>query len=123
MKSSPFGTIAHISSYSITFLRTLDKAWDRFQEMLRRCSHHDFPRGKLIQIFYSTLSTLSQASIDITCGRIIRKKSPRGYDFQYLSLLLGPEGAPQLLLKRSSYRGRDKGKVATLARHNDSIHD
>ncbi|RDX98956.1 hypothetical protein CR513_18065, partial [Mucuna pruriens] len=44
--------------------------------MVRRFSHHDFPMGQLIQIFYNILSTLNQTIINVTCGGMIRKKSP-----------------------------------------------
>ncbi|RDY02647.1 hypothetical protein CR513_13869, partial [Mucuna pruriens] len=44
---------------------SLDEASERFQEILCRCPHHDFPREQLNKIFYSGLSTLNWTNIDL----------------------------------------------------------
>ncbi|RDY01747.1 hypothetical protein CR513_14889, partial [Mucuna pruriens] len=58
-----------------TSFQSLYEAWERFEEVHRKCPHLDFSRVKLIEIFYNDLSILNQTSIDSTCGMTIMKKS------------------------------------------------
>lgn len=43
-------------------------SWDRFNELLRKCPHHELPRWQLIQIFYYGLSTTDKGLCDASSG-------------------------------------------------------
>ncbi|RDY11197.1 hypothetical protein CR513_04185, partial [Mucuna pruriens] len=75
MESSHLGMSAHknIINFSQYQQEPLVDVCERFQEMLCRYPHHDFPKGFLIQILYNNISTLNQTSIDVAYEGMIRK--------------------------------------------------
>lgn len=53
---------------------SLAEAWERFQDLLRRCPHHGLEKGQLVQHLYSGLSSQNRMTIDAACGGTILKK-------------------------------------------------
>ena len=46
----------------------LHEAWERFQELLRSCPHHEIPQWQLLQIFYHGLEDQLKRFVDASCG-------------------------------------------------------
>ena len=43
------------------------EVWDRFNELLRQCPHHDIPRWQLAQTFYTGLTDIDKGKVDAAC--------------------------------------------------------
>ena len=69
------------------------EAWERFQDLTRKCPHHGFDNWKLINIFYEGLIENSRNRIDAICGGSIMDK----YDDEVEELI-------ERLAKNDSYR-------------------
>lgn len=67
---------ADITNFSQYEHESLCEAWERFQDMLRRCLHHGFSRRQQIQILYNGLSAQNRSSIDVACRGTMFKKTP-----------------------------------------------
>ena len=52
-------------------------AWDRFKELLRRCTHHGYDLSDKVQIFYNGLNYSTRALVDAACGGSITMKTAR----------------------------------------------
>ncbi|XP_065876342.1 uncharacterized protein [Euphorbia lathyris] len=46
----------------------LHLAWERFQKLMRKCPHHGFEKHRLVQLFYSGISSANRASLDTAAG-------------------------------------------------------
>ena len=53
---------------------SLAEAWERFQDLLRRCPYHGVEKGQVVQHLYSGLSSQNRMTIDAACGGTILKK-------------------------------------------------
>ena len=76
--SSPAQT-ADYRSKMMTFKErtdeTLQESWERFNELLRQCTHHGIEMGVLLHCFYHGLSKASRTALDAGAGGPIMKKS------------------------------------------------
>ena len=53
----------------------LAEAWDRFQELLRKCPHHRLTRWMQVHTFYNGLRNATRAMIDASAGGALMKKT------------------------------------------------
>ena len=51
------------------------EAWERFHELLRRCSHHRLNKWMQIHTFYNSLSDYTRTVIDASVGGALMKKT------------------------------------------------
>ncbi|KAL0454963.1 UNVERIFIED_CONTAM: hypothetical protein Slati_0835500 [Sesamum latifolium] len=55
---------------------SLFEYWDRFNELVKRCPHHQIPDHLLIQYFYEGLSGMERKLIDAASGGALFNKTP-----------------------------------------------
>ena len=53
----------------------LVEAWERFHELLRRCSHHRLTRWMQVHTFYKGLRDVTRTVIDASVGGALMKKT------------------------------------------------
>ena len=53
----------------------LAEAWDRFHELLRKCSHHRLTRWMQVHTFYNGLRNATRTMIDASAGGALMKKT------------------------------------------------
>ena len=53
----------------------LDKEWERFHELLRRCPHHKLTRWMQVHTFYNGLRDATRIVIDASAGGALMKKT------------------------------------------------
>ena len=53
----------------------LDKSWERFHELLRRCPHHRLTRWMQVHTFYNSMSDFTRTLIDASVGGALMKKT------------------------------------------------
>lgn len=72
-----------ITSFTQQDSESLYKAWERFNDMLRRCPHHGLPKWLQVQTFYNGLFNITRTSIDTTAGGALMSKNfDEAYDLQ-----------------------------------------
>ena len=60
---------------------TLSETWKRFQELCRRCPHHEVPRWMQIQYFYNVLDMSNAKLVDaIVGGALMRKTTDESFN-------------------------------------------
>ncbi|XP_075486237.1 uncharacterized protein LOC142525833 [Primulina tabacum] len=70
-----------ISTFRQTDFEQLYEAWERYKELLRRCSNHGFEDWVQIELFYNGLNGQTQTTMDAATGGTIFSKSPaQAYD-------------------------------------------
>ncbi|KAJ4723309.1 DNA-directed DNA polymerase [Melia azedarach] len=57
-------------------MESLSEAWERYKDMLRRCSHHGLPSWLQVQTFYNGLSCTTRTMIDAAAGGALMSKTP-----------------------------------------------
>ncbi|KAG8496231.1 hypothetical protein CXB51_009109 [Gossypium anomalum] len=63
-------------------LETLYDAWERYKDLLRRCSHHGLPLWLQVQTFYNGVNPSTRQIIDVAAGGTINNKIPEeAYEF------------------------------------------
>ena len=55
---------------------SLQAAWERFKELLRRCPNHQLPTWNIMQIFYYGLNGDTQMLVDVASGGSVQNKTP-----------------------------------------------
>ncbi|KAL0443922.1 UNVERIFIED_CONTAM: hypothetical protein Slati_2114900 [Sesamum latifolium] len=55
---------------------SLFEYWDRFNDLVKRCPHHQIPNHLLIQYFYEGLSAMDRKLIDAASGGALFNKTP-----------------------------------------------
>ena len=55
-----------ISNFQQTALESISKAWERLQEYILTCPHHEIKDWLILQNFYNGLTSTSRAHIDAT---------------------------------------------------------
>ena len=55
--------------------KNLAEAWERFHELLRRCSHHRLTRWMQVHTFYNDLSDVTITVIDASAESALMKKT------------------------------------------------
>ncbi|KAL0355258.1 UNVERIFIED_CONTAM: hypothetical protein Sradi_3972700 [Sesamum radiatum] len=55
---------------------SLFEYWDRFNDLIKRCPHHQIPDHLLIQYFYEGLSAMDRKLIDAASGGALFNKTP-----------------------------------------------
>ena len=68
--------LTEIASFTQHEGESMYDAWERFQELLLRCPHHNYQLPQLVQIFYNSLSYANRAMIDAACGGGIMNRIP-----------------------------------------------
>ena len=53
----------------------LAEAWDRFQELLRKCPHHRLTKWMQVHTFYNGLRNATRTVIDASVGGSLMKKT------------------------------------------------
>ena len=51
------------------------EAWDRLNELMRSCPHHDVPQWQLVESFYEGLIEDQRNMVDASCGGAFLQKS------------------------------------------------
>ena len=64
-----------ISTFVQIEMESLYEAWERFQELLRRCPHHGLPIWQQVQIFYNGISASNRSMIDAAAGGTLWRKT------------------------------------------------
>nr|GEU32671.1 reverse transcriptase domain-containing protein [Tanacetum cinerariifolium] len=59
------------------FDETFSEAWDRFKDLLRKCSHHGFSELHQIDTFYNALTQFYQDSLNAAAGGNLLNRTPR----------------------------------------------
>src|SRR3954462_10165409 len=54
---------------------SLYEAWERYNDLLRKCPNHEFPKWQQLQTFYMGLHPNTNAMIDAASGGSINNKS------------------------------------------------
>ena len=57
-----------ISSFQQTGMESIPEAWERLQEYILACPHHDMDEWLILPSFYNGLTTTSRANIDAAAG-------------------------------------------------------
>ncbi|KAL0414896.1 UNVERIFIED_CONTAM: hypothetical protein Sradi_1691300 [Sesamum radiatum] len=57
---------------------SLFEYWDRFNDLIKRCPHHQIPDHLLIQYFYEGLSAMDRKLIDAASGGTVQQNSNGG---------------------------------------------
>ncbi|KAK5811269.1 hypothetical protein PVK06_026596 [Gossypium arboreum] len=57
-------------------LETLYDAWERYNDLLRRCPHHGLPFWLQVQTFRNGLNPSTRQMIDVATGGTINNKTP-----------------------------------------------
>jgi len=68
--------LSEIASFTRHENKSMYDAWERFQELLLKCPHHNYQLPQLVQIFYNSLSFANRTMIDATCGGGILNRTP-----------------------------------------------
>ncbi|KAF7841742.1 uncharacterized protein G2W53_004040 [Senna tora] len=63
-----------ITSFVLLDNESLHEAWERFEELLRKCPHHGLPKWLQVQTFYNGLSSEIRTSIDAAAGGALMSK-------------------------------------------------
>ncbi|KAF7802402.1 uncharacterized protein G2W53_041513 [Senna tora] len=63
-----------ITSFVLLDNESLYEAWERFNELLRKCPHHGLPKWLQVQTFYNGLSSEIRTSIDAAAGGALMSK-------------------------------------------------
>nr|GEV35966.1 reverse transcriptase domain-containing protein [Tanacetum cinerariifolium] len=66
-----------ITNFQQRFDESFSKAWDRFKDLLRACSHHGFSELHQLDTFYNVLNSKDQDSLNSTAGGNFLDKTPR----------------------------------------------
>ena len=78
-KFFPLGKIAQLVQEINTFGQlegeSLEEAWDRFHELLRKCPHHRMTRWIQVHTFYNGLRNATRTVIDSLVGGALMKKT------------------------------------------------
>ncbi|GKC67829.1 hypothetical protein Tco_1100427 [Tanacetum coccineum] len=56
---------------------TINEAWDRFKDLLRKCPHHGFSELHQIDTFYNALTQSDQDSLNAAAGGNLLNRTPR----------------------------------------------
>ena len=63
-----------ITTFTLQGGEQFHEAWERFNELLRKCPHHEMPRWQLAQIFYLDLDSNLRNFVDSSCrGNFLNK--------------------------------------------------
>ncbi|KAG8499357.1 hypothetical protein CXB51_005838 [Gossypium anomalum] len=63
-------------------LETLNDAWERYKDLMRRCPHHGLPLWLQVQTFYNCVNPSTRQMIDAAAGGTINNKTPEeAYEF------------------------------------------
>ncbi|KAL5562070.1 hypothetical protein UlMin_031817 [Ulmus minor] len=65
-----------ISNFLQQDQESLYEAWERFKDLLRKCSHHGLPLWMQVQTFYNGLLSNTQTMVDAASGGAFFNKSP-----------------------------------------------
>ena len=67
--------VQEISTFRQLEGENLAEAWERFHELLRRCSHHRLTRWMQVHTFYNSLSDFTRTVIDASARCALMKKT------------------------------------------------
>nr|GEV78933.1 hypothetical protein [Tanacetum cinerariifolium] len=77
----PPSKITYLRNEIINFLRkpneTINEAWERFKNLLRKCPHHGFSEMHQLDTFYNALNPNDQDALDSAAGGNFQDKIPR----------------------------------------------
>ena len=65
---------------------TLYDAWDRFKELLRRCSQHGYKLSAQVKIFHNGLNDSTRALVNAACGGSIAMKTAKEANLMFEEL-------------------------------------
>ncbi|XP_073057235.1 uncharacterized protein [Primulina eburnea] len=72
---------ADITTFSQFEQESLYEAWERYKDLLQRCTHHELPLGLVVQTFNYGLISSNRTMIDAAaCGNLLRKTAEEGYE-------------------------------------------
>ena len=78
-KYFPIGKTNQIRRSLVNFTQrdgeSFHDTWDRLNELIRRCPHHEVPRWQLVQNFYYGLTEQHRYMIDASCGGMFLRKN------------------------------------------------
>nr|GEW12926.1 reverse transcriptase domain-containing protein [Tanacetum cinerariifolium] len=66
-----------ITNFQQRFDETFSEAWDRFKVLVRACPHHGFSKLHQLDMFYNTLNSKDQDSLNSVAGGNFLDKMPR----------------------------------------------
>nr|GEV55204.1 reverse transcriptase domain-containing protein [Tanacetum cinerariifolium] len=66
-----------ITNFQQRFDESFGEAWDRFKDLLRKCSHHGFSELHQIDTFYNALTQSDQDSLYAIAGGNLLNRTPR----------------------------------------------
>ncbi|KAA3472763.1 gag-asp_proteas domain-containing protein [Gossypium australe] len=76
------GAESSIVKPAIMDLETLYDAWERYKDLLRRCSHHGLPLWLQVQTFYNGVNPSTRQLIDSAASGTLNNKTPEAaYEF------------------------------------------
>lgn len=62
-------------------MESLYEAWERYKDLLRKCSHYGLPTWLQVQTFYNGLGAITQTMIDAAAsGALMRKTHDEAYE-------------------------------------------
>ncbi|CAL9011906.1 unnamed protein product [Prunus brigantina] len=82
----PPATIERLRNEIMTFAQfdkeQMYEAWERYEELLRKCPYHELPKWMQVQTFYNGLNTTSKTLIDAAAGgALMAKTQDEAYEF------------------------------------------
>nr|GEV21178.1 reverse transcriptase domain-containing protein [Tanacetum cinerariifolium] len=66
-----------ITNFQQRFDETFSEAWDRFNDLLRKCPHHGFSELHQIDTFYNSLTQSDQDSLNAAASGNLLNRTPR----------------------------------------------
>ena len=67
--------VQEINTFGQVEGESLEEAWDRFHELLRKCPHHRLTRWMQVHTFYNGLRNATRTVIDASAGGALMKKN------------------------------------------------
>ena len=69
-----------LTSFSQRDGEQFHEAWDRLNELMRSCPHHDVPQWQLVESFYEGLTEDQRNMVDASCeGAFLQKSAEEGW--------------------------------------------
>lgn len=98
---------------------SLNDAWERFNELLRRCPRHCLPEWQQVETFYSGLVPSTRVLLGAACGGSVSSKTPE--DALHIIETMAVRSANYLSDRQSQREGLEVETLDTLLAQNKAL--
>ena len=110
--------VQEINTFRQLKWKNLAKAWERFHELLRRCSHHRLTKWVQVHTFYNGLSDPTRTVIDAsTRGALMKKTTGQAYGIPEDMAINSNQWLRDRLIPRKAMGGEDIEVLINLVNH------